>query len=88
MDNPRAIRPQCQRLDRTTLHPTRWLPFCTTCRVEISDRQPGPLPDIRSGETDIHFRMTIPLPFQTQYHLAIRCERDGEIYVAISSSGD
>ena len=56
--------------------------------MEIPDRKPGALPDIRSGETNIRFMMTIILPFRTQYRLAIRCERDGEIYVSISSNDD
>jgi hypothetical protein len=32
--------------------------------------------------------MTILLPFRTQYRLAIRCERNGEIYVSIASNDD
>jgi hypothetical protein len=65
-----------------------WRPYCKARDVEAPDRHRGPLPEIRSADTGIRFILTIALPFNKQYRLAIRCERDGEIYASIRSGDD
>jgi hypothetical protein len=54
--------------------------------VETPDRRPGRLPDIRSGETNIRFLLTIAFPSGAPYQLILRCEQDGEIYASIKSA--
>jgi hypothetical protein len=49
------------------------------------DSRRGKLPDIRSEEDTITFRITIGLPSGVPGQLLLRCERDGEIYVSIAS---